>query len=68
MRNMGGKCAARFQMCPGSCPALPDSLLDAPGSADQDRCHERVINTDQESLDTETGVFDVVIDAVGRDG
>ena len=28
---------------------------------------ERVINTDQESLDTETGVFDVVIDAVGRD-
>ncbi|NMH81637.1 NADP-dependent oxidoreductase [Pseudonocardia xinjiangensis] len=28
---------------------------------------ERVINTDQESLDTETGAFDVVIDAVGRD-
>jgi NADPH:quinone reductase-like Zn-dependent oxidoreductase len=28
---------------------------------------ERVINTDQESLDAETGVFDVVIDAVGRD-
>jgi NADPH:quinone reductase-like Zn-dependent oxidoreductase len=27
----------------------------------------RVINTDQESLDAETGVFDVVIDAVGRD-
>ena len=28
---------------------------------------ERVINTEQESLDAETGVFDVVIDAVGRD-
>ncbi|WP_433290223.1 NADP-dependent oxidoreductase [Pseudonocardia sp. CA-142604] len=28
---------------------------------------ERVIDTDQESLDAETGVFDVVIDAVGRD-
>jgi NADPH:quinone reductase-like Zn-dependent oxidoreductase len=28
---------------------------------------ERVINIDQESLDAETGVFDVVIDAVGRD-
>src|ERR1700754_2922062 len=28
---------------------------------------ERVINTDQESLDAETGVFDTVIDAVGRD-
>jgi NADPH:quinone reductase-like Zn-dependent oxidoreductase len=28
---------------------------------------QRVINTDQESLDAETGVFDVVIDAVGRD-
>jgi NADPH:quinone reductase-like Zn-dependent oxidoreductase len=28
---------------------------------------ERVINTDEESLDAETGVFDVVIDAVGRD-
>jgi NADPH:quinone reductase-like Zn-dependent oxidoreductase len=28
---------------------------------------ERVINTDQESLDAEKGVFDVVIDAVGRD-
>jgi NADPH:quinone reductase-like Zn-dependent oxidoreductase len=28
---------------------------------------ERVINTDQESLDAETGVFDVVIDAVGRE-
>ncbi|WP_433273868.1 NADP-dependent oxidoreductase [Pseudonocardia xinjiangensis] len=28
---------------------------------------ERVINTDQESLDALTGVFDVVIDAVGRD-
>jgi NADPH:quinone reductase-like Zn-dependent oxidoreductase len=28
---------------------------------------ERVINTDRESLDAETGVFDVVIDAVGRD-
>jgi NADPH:quinone reductase-like Zn-dependent oxidoreductase len=28
---------------------------------------ERVINTDQESLDAEKGIFDVVIDAVGRD-
>src|SRR6201991_301610 len=28
---------------------------------------ERVINTDQESLDAQTGVFDVVIDAVGQD-
>jgi NADPH:quinone reductase-like Zn-dependent oxidoreductase len=28
---------------------------------------ERVINIDQESLDAEKGVFDVVIDAVGRD-
>jgi NADPH:quinone reductase-like Zn-dependent oxidoreductase len=28
---------------------------------------ERVTNTDQESLDTQTGVFDAVIDAVGRD-
>jgi NADPH:quinone reductase-like Zn-dependent oxidoreductase len=28
---------------------------------------ERVINTDQESLDAETGVFDIVIDAVGRE-
>jgi NADPH:quinone reductase-like Zn-dependent oxidoreductase len=28
---------------------------------------ERVITTDAESLDAETGVFDVVIDAVGRD-
>ncbi|GAA1216521.1 NADP-dependent oxidoreductase [Pseudonocardia alaniniphila] len=28
---------------------------------------ERVINTEQESLNAETGVFDVVIDAVGRD-
>ena len=28
---------------------------------------ERVINTDRESLDAETGVFDVVIDAVGRE-
>jgi NADPH:quinone reductase-like Zn-dependent oxidoreductase len=28
---------------------------------------ERVTNIDQESLDAETGVFDVVIDAVGRD-
>jgi NADPH:quinone reductase-like Zn-dependent oxidoreductase len=28
---------------------------------------ERVINTDQEPLDAQTGVFDVVIDAVGRD-
>jgi NADPH:quinone reductase-like Zn-dependent oxidoreductase len=27
----------------------------------------RVMNTDQEPLDAETGVFDVVIDAVGRD-
>jgi NADPH:quinone reductase-like Zn-dependent oxidoreductase len=27
----------------------------------------RVINTDQDSLDAETGVFDVVIDAVGRE-
>jgi NADPH:quinone reductase-like Zn-dependent oxidoreductase len=28
---------------------------------------DRVINTDHEPLDAETGVFDVVIDAVGRD-
>jgi NADPH:quinone reductase-like Zn-dependent oxidoreductase len=28
---------------------------------------ERVINTDQESLEAEAGVFDVVVDAVGRD-
>jgi NADPH:quinone reductase-like Zn-dependent oxidoreductase len=28
---------------------------------------ERVINTDEESLDAEAGVFDVVIDAVGRE-
>ena len=28
---------------------------------------ERVINTDQESLDAEPGVFDVVIDVVGQD-
>ncbi|GAA1323541.1 NADP-dependent oxidoreductase [Pseudonocardia xinjiangensis] len=28
---------------------------------------ERVINTDEESLDAETGVFDIVIDAVGRE-
>src|SRR6201991_2538936 len=28
---------------------------------------ERVINTDQQSLDAEAGVFDVVIDAVGQD-
>jgi hypothetical protein len=38
--HIGGECAAGFQMCPGSCPALRDSLLDTPGSTDQDRCHE----------------------------